>query len=108
MREGGAHSVGEVNVRDKNPHSHDIFIRKKFVVAETSWEILKNNWGKKLGVSFQQIQKYEKGINRVEVGRLLEIANIFDVHISFLSYAITHRCLRAAISGMGNFRWGMD
>ncbi|WP_375615945.1 MULTISPECIES: helix-turn-helix domain-containing protein [unclassified Bartonella] len=44
--------------------------------------------GKKLGVSFQQIQKYEKGINRVEVGRLLEIANIFDVHISFLSYAI--------------------
>jgi len=30
--------------------------------------------GKVLGVSFQQIQKYEKGVNRVSAGRLVEIA----------------------------------
>ncbi len=36
-----------------------------------------------LGVSFQQIQKYEKGLNRVSAGRLLEIANLLEVPMSF-------------------------
>lgn len=40
--------------------------------------------GRKVGVSFQQIQKYEKGINRLGAGRLVRIAQIFDVHISVL------------------------
>ncbi|AQX31532.1 helix-turn-helix domain-containing protein [Bartonella schoenbuchensis] len=36
-----------------------------------------------LGISFQQIQKYEKGLNRVGAGRLKDIADIFRVPISF-------------------------
>ncbi len=39
--------------------------------------------GSHLGVSFQQIQKYEKGSNRVSAGRLQEIANILEVPITF-------------------------
>ncbi|SSZ39375.1 Helix-turn-helix [Bartonella grahamii] len=39
--------------------------------------------GSHLGVSFQQIQKYEKGLNRVSAGRLQEIANILEVPITF-------------------------
>ncbi len=39
--------------------------------------------GSYLGVSFQQIQKYEKGLNRVSAGRLQEIANILEVPITF-------------------------
>lgn len=35
--------------------------------------------GTKLRVTFQQVQKYEKGTNRVSSGRLLEIAELFDV-----------------------------
>jgi len=38
----------------------------------------------KLGVSFQQVQKYEKGVNRVGAGRLPQIAEIFNVPISAL------------------------
>src|ERR1700750_1260404 len=38
----------------------------------------------KLGVSFQQVQKYEKGGNRVGAGRLPQIAEIFNVPISAL------------------------
>ena len=37
-----------------------------------------------LGVSFQQVQKYEKGTNRVGAGRLPQIAEIFNVPISAL------------------------
>jgi transcriptional regulator with XRE-family HTH domain len=38
----------------------------------------------KLGVTFQQVQKYEKGVNRVGAGRLPLIAKIFDVPIGDL------------------------
>ena len=38
----------------------------------------------KLGVTFQQIQKYEKGVNRIGAGRLPLIAKIFDVAIGDL------------------------
>ncbi len=34
-----------------------------------------------LGVTFQQVQKYEKGQNRIGAGRLFEIARIFNVQI---------------------------
>jgi transcriptional regulator with XRE-family HTH domain len=36
-----------------------------------------------LGVTFQQVQKYEKGINRVSAGRLLGICNLLQVPITF-------------------------
>ncbi|CAK02394.1 transcriptional regulator [Bartonella tribocorum CIP 105476] len=39
--------------------------------------------GHALGVSFQQIQKYEKGLNRVSAGRLMQISDILNVPISF-------------------------
>jgi len=40
--------------------------------------------GDKLGVSFQQVQKYEKGTNRIGAGRLSQIAEIFNVPIGAL------------------------
>jgi transcriptional regulator with XRE-family HTH domain len=38
----------------------------------------------KLGLSFQQIQKYEKGVNRVGVGRLTAIAQFLEVSTNVL------------------------
>jgi transcriptional regulator with XRE-family HTH domain len=35
-----------------------------------------------LGVSFQQIQKYEKGINRVSAARLFDICKVLNVSLS--------------------------
>ncbi len=39
--------------------------------------------GELLGLTFQQVQKYEKGVNRIGAGRLYEIAGILGVPISF-------------------------
>jgi transcriptional regulator with XRE-family HTH domain len=36
-----------------------------------------------LGLSFQQVQKYEKGINRIGAGRLQQIAHILQVPVTF-------------------------
>lgn len=39
--------------------------------------------GELLGLTFQQVQKYEKGVNRIGAGRLFEMAGILGVPISF-------------------------
>src|SRR5216110_3888267 len=36
-----------------------------------------------LGVTFQQVQKYEKGVNRVGAGRLARIADVLNVPVAF-------------------------
>jgi transcriptional regulator with XRE-family HTH domain len=38
--------------------------------------------GEKLGVSFQQVQKYEKGINRVSAARLFEICKALRIPLA--------------------------
>ena len=40
--------------------------------------------GQALGVSFQQIQEYEKGINRISSGRLIELANTLQCSVTDL------------------------
>lgn len=39
--------------------------------------------GERLGMSFQQVQKYERGNNRVSAGCLLQLAQILDVPVTF-------------------------
>lgn len=39
--------------------------------------------GDALGVSFQQVQKYEKGTNRISASRLQQIADVLEVPIAF-------------------------
>ncbi len=54
-------------------------IRMRRMLAGISQERL----GDSLGVTFQQIQKYEKGSNRVSASRLQHIARMLDVPVSF-------------------------
>ena len=39
--------------------------------------------GEMLGLTFQQVQKYEKGTNRISVGRMIDIAQVLGVEIGF-------------------------
>ncbi len=80
---GRLHLAGGSKVKAKNPHFNDISIGKKIRFQRKMMGISQKQLGYHLGVTFQQIQKYEKGFNRVGAGRLQEIADIFDVPISF-------------------------
>ena len=42
-----------------------------------------NALAEKLGLTFQQVQKYEKGVNRVGAARLQQIASALDVPVTF-------------------------
>jgi len=39
--------------------------------------------GELLGLTFQQVQKYEKGVNRIGAGRLYDVARILGVQVSY-------------------------
>jgi transcriptional regulator with XRE-family HTH domain len=44
-----------------------------------------------LGLTFQQVQKYEKGVNRIGAGRLYQVANILGVPISYFYEDVSER-----------------
>ncbi|WP_375650830.1 helix-turn-helix domain-containing protein [Bartonella sp. OT172YNZD] len=67
----------------KNSHFNDISIGKKIRHRRISMGLFQKELGSYLGVSFQQIQKYEKGLNRVSAGCLLEIAKKLEVPMNF-------------------------
>ncbi|WP_330168086.1 helix-turn-helix transcriptional regulator [Bartonella grahamii] len=73
----------------KNPHFIDFSIGKRIRHRRIAMGLSQKELGTHLGVSFQQIQKYEKGLNRVSAKCLLEIAQKLEVPISFFYADIT-------------------
>ena len=60
----------------------------EFVGMRLRWLRLRNkisqaSLGKQLGVTFQQIQKYEKGTNRISSSRLWQMSDVLRVPISY-------------------------
>jgi DNA-binding XRE family transcriptional regulator len=55
-----------------------------------------------LGLTFQQVQKYEKGVNRIGASRLLHIAGILDVGIEFFS-KVSPACGQAGSRGTASW-----
>ncbi len=78
-------------MKDKNPHFNDISIGRKIRFKRTMIGMSQKQLGSQLGVTFQQIQKYEKGSNRIGAGRLQEIADILNVPISFFTLIFQQR-----------------
>jgi transcriptional regulator with XRE-family HTH domain len=72
--------------KKKHPRSveaSDIALGKKIRLRRIEQKLSQQDLGVALGVSFQQVQKYEKGVNRVSSGRLQQIADILGVHVTF-------------------------
>ncbi len=56
--------------------------------------------GELLGLTFQQVQKYEKGVNRIGAGRLFEIARILGVPINYFYESVSDQ-LAGGLPGIG-------
>ena len=70
--------------KGRRPNSGDLQVGEAIRVHRLIAGMSQSDLGRRLGVSFQQIQKYEKGQNRVGAGRLSQIARIFDIPIGAL------------------------
>ncbi|KAA5605451.1 helix-turn-helix transcriptional regulator [Roseospira marina] len=54
-----------------------------------------------LGVSFQQVQKYERGTNRISASRLFDVARVLNVPIGFFFEAMGEDALSARDTEVG-------
>ncbi len=70
----------------KNPRStgkYDIELGTRIRLRRVEMKNSQSELADKLGVTFQQVQKYEKGVNRVGAARLQQIATALDVPVTF-------------------------
>ena len=66
-----------------NPNPIDVHVGKRLRLRRTLLGMSQERLGELLGLTFQQVQKYERGVNRIGSSRLFELGQILDVPISF-------------------------
>ena len=78
---GGAAPVEERNARQANMIDEHVGtrVRLRRMLLGMSQEKL----GESLGLTFQQVQKYEKGVNRIGASRLFDLAQVLGVPVQF-------------------------
>lgn len=64
-------------------HSVDVHVGKRIRHRRWMIRMTQQQLAEKVGIKFQQIQKYETGANRVSASRLWDIAHALDVPVSF-------------------------
>ena len=67
----------------KKPNPTDVHVGSRIRLRRNLLGMSQEKLGESLGITFQQIQKYEKGTNRVGASRLQAIATILGVPVSF-------------------------
>ena len=65
------------------PHPVDIHVGKRLRSRRTILGMSQEELGDSVGVTFQQIQKYERGLNRIGSSRLYEFATILGIGVSY-------------------------
>jgi transcriptional regulator with XRE-family HTH domain len=66
----------------KKPDLIDVEVGQRIRIQRLAAGLSQTELGQRIGVTFQQVQKYEKGANRVGAGRLTKIARVLNVPVS--------------------------
>jgi len=67
----------------KQPNPIDIHVGSRVRLKRTLMSMSQEKLGESLGITFQQVQKYEKGTNRIGASRLQQISGILKTPVSF-------------------------
>ena len=80
------------------PHPIDVMVGKRIRLRRVQLGLSQTELGHKLGVTFQQMQKYENGTNRVSCSRLYESSVALEVPIAFFFMDSTHAGIELAVA----------
>jgi transcriptional regulator with XRE-family HTH domain len=75
---------GAMPVPAKPPNPIDVLVGERLRMWRTAREISRITLGEAIGLTEQQIQKYETGSNRIGASRLHEICTVLKIPVSFL------------------------
>jgi transcriptional regulator with XRE-family HTH domain len=73
----------EVKITKKTPNPIDRHVGSRVRMRRMMISMSQEKLGDRLGITFQQVQKYEKGTNRIGASRLHHIARVLGVPIEF-------------------------
>ncbi|HVZ07259.1 helix-turn-helix domain-containing protein [Rhodopila sp.] len=71
------------NEKESRPSPIDVHVGSRIRLRRTLLGMSQERLGDSLGLTFQQVQKYERGVNRVGASRLFDLSRVLDVPISF-------------------------
>jgi transcriptional regulator with XRE-family HTH domain len=72
-----------IMIAKKAPNPIDKHVGSRVRMRRMMLGMSQEKLGDALGLTFQQVQKYEKGTNRIGASRLQQISNILQVSVSF-------------------------
>ncbi len=67
----------------KNPNPVDIYVGRRVRLRRMLVGLSQEKLGISMGLTFQQIQKYEKGVNRIGASRLFRLSEVLEVPVQF-------------------------
>jgi transcriptional regulator with XRE-family HTH domain len=67
----------------KKPNPVDAHVGSRVRLRRMLLGMSQERLGESMGLTFQQVQKYEKGVNRIGASRLFQISKILDVPVQF-------------------------
>jgi len=81
----------------RGPNPIDIHVGSRVRLRRQLLKMSQEKLGEELGVTFQQVQKYERGANRVGASRLYRLSRVLDVPVQFFFEGMGEK---SAITGM--------
>ena len=75
--------LSDTVVKELDAGTFDAYIGKRLRLRRTMLKMSQDDLASVIGVTFQQIQKYESGVNRISASRLFLIAKVLSVDVSF-------------------------
>ncbi|MCP4395207.1 MAG: helix-turn-helix transcriptional regulator [Alphaproteobacteria bacterium] len=92
------------------PNPIDIHVGERVRLRRTLLGMSQEKLGGAIGLTFQQIQKYERGLNRIGASRLWSIAKVLNIPISFFFEDMQDNILgdSAQISGLAEDSKGLS
>jgi len=70
-------------VGTKAPNSIDVYVGSQLRARRVALGMSQEKLGHAVGVTFQQVQKYEKGTNRISASRVQQLSNILKVAVGY-------------------------
>ena len=92
----GRRSVAGTRSGKGGPRPVDVHVGARVRMRRTLLGMSQEKLGRGVSLTFQQIQKYERGVNRIGASRLFDLSRILDVPVSFFFEG-----LPATLSGRG-------
>jgi transcriptional regulator with XRE-family HTH domain len=75
--------VAERTDKEHKPSPIDTHVGSRVRLRRTLLGLSQEKLGEALGLTFQQVQKYERGVNRIGASRLFDLSRVLDVPIGF-------------------------